>query len=117
MSLEPPPRFLFSAVTRLFGDRFWSEWLGAVEAAWTEATAAGAELTPTSWWRSAQANARVGGNEYSQHLLGLAIDLVAEDKPAATAAFERMGFIVIDEGDHLHVQTLPAGWLRRMFGA
>jgi uncharacterized protein YcbK (DUF882 family) len=64
----------------------------------------------TSWFRSAAHNARVGGVRGSLHLEGLAVDCVFDlpvQKDRATAAFNAIGFGVLDEGDHIHVQARP----------
>ena len=69
----------------------------------------------TSWWRSAEDNRRVGGAPQSQHLLGLAFDIVV---PGGSAERSRVihsvthaGLIGVDERSHVHVQAFPAGAL------
>lgn len=57
----------------------------------------------TSWYRNPRENRDVGGHPESQHLVGLAIDLVADRFAPGT------GLTVLDEGDHFHVQYLPHG--------
>lgn len=71
-------------------------------------------LAITSWWRSAERNASVGGSPDSQHLLGIALDLVVTpgSERRAVAAFAAAGLRAIDEGDHVHLQLLPAGLAR-----
>lgn len=67
--------------------------------------------TATSWWRSKAKNASVGGAADSQHLLGLAIDIVYPSSLIRRTAIPRLqaaGFTVIDEGDHVHVQVFRA---------
>ena len=67
--------------------------------------------TITSYYRTPSKGASVGGSSYSQHLVGLGIDFVYPTKgerAAALAAMKRAGLIAIDEGDHVHVQALPA---------
>lgn len=65
------------------------------------------DLSVTSWIRSRQRNAAVGGVADSRHLIGLAVDIVLDD-PGAREHFiqtaKTVGLQVIDEGDHLHVQ-------------
>lgn len=66
----------------------------------------------TSYWRDAGHNAEVGGQGASQHLIGTAMDLVYPSwsaKSAAMNAMRRIGLIVVDEGDHVHVQAWSAG--------
>lgn len=62
----------------------------------------------TSWWRDPATNARAGGSPQSQHLLGTALDLVGDPQRIALVAAEA-GFVVVVEGDHVHVQAWPAG--------
>jgi uncharacterized protein YcbK (DUF882 family) len=81
----------------------------------------GMRVAFTSWWRSKQRNAQVGGAITSQHLLGLAVDVV----PAGGSRSELLrrlraaGLVALDEGDHVHVQafragTIPATWFRSL---
>lgn len=76
--------------------------------AWQSAGAPGVRVT--SWYRDPQYNARVGGAPNSQHTLGLALD-VAHDSAGAALAREarRVGLVVLDEGDHFHIQRYAAG--------
>jgi len=63
----------------------------------------------TSSWRSAAHNTAVGGNPQSLHLVGLAADIVFDTtagKAQAIALAQRMGWGVLDEGDHVHVQAI-----------
>ncbi len=77
----------------------------------------------TSGWRSPTGNKEVGGHKYSRHMIGEGVDWTWSDEELAasevtsndgikTNGRERMivmapkvGLKVIDEGDHLHVQT------------
>jgi len=66
----------------------------------------------TSWIRTREHNARVGGNPQSKHLLGLAVDVVPdEDVPRFLflQSARTMGFHYLDEGDHIHLQMLGPG--------
>ncbi len=66
----------------------------------------------TSWWRGPSENRHVGGKPDSQHLLGLAIDLVPVTG-ALLANLTQVGLLAFDDGDHIHVQAWPAGVARR----
>jgi hypothetical protein len=68
-------------------------------------------IVATSWWRSPSNNAAVGGHPRSQHLLGLAVDVVLPPSERAdfVALCEYVGLVAIDEGTHVHVQRFPAG--------
>jgi len=98
---------------------FWRVWIGAAEAALREIdNDAGGDTVITSWFRSPAENRRVGGDPDSQHLVGLALDIVP-GKPAillavaeASDKFEQVGFLVLPTRTHLHIQTFPAGVLR-----
>jgi len=61
----------------------------------------------TSWIRSPNHNAALGGVPTSRHLMGLAVDVVF-DNPADAPGFQEaaltLGLQVLFEGDHLHVQ-------------
>lgn len=71
----------------------------------------GDDLVVTSWWRSAGRNRDVGGAQRSQHLIGLAVDIVAPDERFGDEVRDRTPLIVITEPDHEHVQLFPAGQL------
>lgn len=72
----------------------------------------------TSFFRSVERNRQVGGSGSSQHLYGLAADVVVPRgwRARAIQRARRAGLVVIDEGDHLHVQYFRADrrppWLR-----
>jgi hypothetical protein len=62
-------------------------------------------FTVTSWWRNPLHNAEVGGVKKSFHLIGLAWDVV----PVSAANIQKaqdLGFHVLIEDDHLHLQLL-----------
>lgn len=69
----------------------------------------------TSWYRDAYTNRRVGGSDASQHRVATAVDLVPPSH--AWQQTERWlqdnGLVVVNEGDHLHVQLFQAGALER----
>ncbi|HKX47006.1 MAG TPA: D-Ala-D-Ala carboxypeptidase family metallohydrolase [Planctomycetota bacterium] len=86
-----------------------------------DAALAGLNVTVTSWWRDQQTNADVGGAQLSQHLLGLALDMVGPDQAAAAKRLREAGLIVLEHSVpggrlHLHVQAFPAGFLKLVFG-
>lgn len=74
----------------------------------------GPSLRVSSWWRDVETNRRVGGHPESQHLLGLAIDVVGDpfERQLLLAQLGQFGLVGVDEGSHLHVQALPAGRAR-----
>lgn len=63
----------------------------------------------SSWWRSPAENRQVGGDPYSQHLLGLGVDLVVEDAQLAVTSLTQFGLVALNEGSHVHVQRFAAG--------
>lgn len=78
----------------------------------------GPETVVTSWWRSQALNHQIAGARYSQHLVGLALDLwepgrIAPGLPDPLAALERRaraagwGYVA-NEVDHIHVQAYRA---------
>lgn len=107
MALERPPTQLARAVES-YAPGIWQYFLGALQAAINPMP----ELVRlTSWWRSPAKNVSVGGVEDSQHLAGLAVDLVfptASSRRTGIARLQAQGLTVIDEGDHVHAQVLRA---------
>jgi len=67
----------------------------------------------TSWYRTADDNAAVGGNRESQHLFGLAIDLAGPGQAFSAFLADRNGLTWDQEIDHLHVQLFAPGVLGR----
>lgn len=62
----------------------------------------------TSWGRTPQHNAAVGGVADSQHLNDLAVDIVWDapvDLAQLTGAAHARGLVVIREGDHDHIMA------------
>jgi uncharacterized protein YcbK (DUF882 family) len=74
----------------------------------------GLNIEATSWWRSPERNAQVGGDPYSQHLVGWALDAVGPDVQTFAKRLRVRGFVVVVETDHVHVQVFPRGTLRRL---
>lgn len=68
----------------------------------------GTGAVQTSWYRDPLENEAAGGEEHSQHLVGLAIDLVAPDPELVADRARREGLVAIVEPDHVHIQALPA---------
>jgi len=114
----PPPVEIFRFVEQLIPG-LWLNWIFAADQALREIDDdAGGDTVITSWFRTPLENQRVGGNPDSQHLLGLALDVVP-GKPSfklavseASSRFMEAGFITIPAEKHLHIQTFPAGLLR-----
>jgi len=69
-------------------------------------------ITPTSWHRTAEANREEHGDEFSQHLVGLALDITGASADTRRR-LARSGIVVVVEFDHVHLQMLPARQLRR----
>ncbi len=102
---RPPPDFI----------RYWYpdllDFVNRVNWAYQECP-----FTVSSWWRSQDDNARVGGDPYSQHLIGTGMDAVPISpwrKDHLSAALRRAGLIAVDSYPrHVHAQLYPAGFLR-----
>lgn len=79
--------------------------------------AANASLAPgdvvTSWWRSPDRNAQVGGHVESQHLVGLAFDAASPDPPGLASRLRAVGFTTVEAAGHVHAQAFQAGILGR----
>ncbi len=114
----PPPRHIAVFFEGIMPG-FWGRWLSAASHALQEIDAdVGGETVITSWYRSPSRNVAASGAADSQHLFGLALDLVP-GKPSlqlgineAAGRFREAGFVVVPFPTHLHVQTYPAGLLR-----
>jgi len=66
------------------------------------------EFSVTSWGRTDKHNLVVGGKVGSRHLTWQAVDIRLDngtDKATFRSAAERLGLKVVDEPDHLHLQT------------
>jgi len=70
----------------------------------------------TSWFRSPEENAAVGGHPRSQHLVGWAFDVVAPQGQAGRLAdaLRRNQFEAVVESDHVHAQVFTAGVLEAL---
>lgn len=120
LAAKPPPINTLKFFDRLLPG-IWPQWAAAVESGLVFIDAGASEpTTVTSWYRSPSENKRVGGHPDSQHLVGLAFDVVpgkgatllAMNEAADT--FRQLGFAVEIERAHVHVQTFPAGVLRQV---
>ena len=63
----------------------------------------------TSWIRTILRNKTVWGHPKSRHLTGYGIDLVPDDWGTVDALMKdvrELGFLAINEGDHIHVQSI-----------
>jgi hypothetical protein len=72
----------------------------------------------TSWWRTPEANDSASGAEFSQHLLGLAFDVVTPKPRELVALAQRAGLVAIfhnaGSGWHVHVQARPRGFVAQL---
>jgi len=103
LSVLAPPQYVVNGVEQAVPG-FWDAWMRAV----TWAHFGSAPWRATSWWRTPAMNLAAGSvHRFSQHLLGTAFDLAPNR--AALRELRAVGFIVIDEGSHLHAQPWPAG--------
>ena len=66
----------------------------------------------SSWWRSVEINRREGGHPNSQHLVGLAVDLVVPESEHTLFVEQllQLGLRFVVESDHIHIQFGPAGY-------
>ena len=108
MSLSPPPLAIASQIA-VWIPGIWPVFVAAANRGLSE----GRANQVTSWWRSPEENRRVGGNEESQHLLGLAFDASAPSLPLLAQALRDAGFRVVEERSHIHAQAYQAGVLGR----
>lgn len=88
-------------------------------------------LRINSWWRSREVNDQVGGEDYSQHLIGTALDLTASEPGQLHMALTRtpgihLGFVglfgteaaIAGAGEeYVHVQLAGAGVLEQYIHA
>lgn len=104
--VSPPYRTMW--VVDYWAPGFWVGFFNELNAA----VAATGPVTVTSWWRSPSRNAEVGGSPDSQHLIGTAVDFVTEEPGKLARELAGLGWVSVNEGDHLHVQAWPAGVAR-----
>jgi len=75
------------------------------------ALAAAYPLSVTSWYRSVKRNnmPHIRGAKNSLHLVGLAVDVVLDDRKQAKVFIgmaKRLKLWTLNEGDHIHVQEI-----------
>jgi len=75
--------------------------------------AQGLDVTCTSWFRTPAENFAVGGDEFSQHLVGWGMDVAGPGSLQFASRARLAGLPVVNEGDHIHIQLFPAGTLQR----
>lgn len=69
----------------------------------------------TSWKRTAERNAEIGGVPGGPHVFWLAVDVVYDRAPLLAERLRiahTLGLTLLDEGDHDHLQ--PKGWVNRV---
>jgi hypothetical protein len=103
MAVVPPPAPLWGFATWSFVTRL-------------EHAARGADITATSWYRNPRVNAEVGGDPFSQHLVGWAVDAVGPDSSGFAKRCRVAGLTAVIEASHVHVQLFPKGILRALLG-
>jgi hypothetical protein len=91
----------------------FAAWSFAQRASWASR---GTDVTPTSWYRNPAENKAVGGKQFSQHLVGWAVDVVGEDQQAFAKRARIAGLTVVMGDTHTHVQLFPPGILRSLLG-
>jgi len=102
----PPPELLRSGWFPLIVDFYWK-------------AVAGVQgfrgLSVTSWYRTPEKNRIEGGAAQSQHLFGLAWDVVVprDALDHLQGHLRAQGLTAVRERDHVHVQAFPAGSLAR----
>jgi len=104
---SPPYRVLYGV--NYYAPGFWWDFFRELDQA---VRATGAPVMATSWHRSRLDNERVGGQVDSQHLIGTAVDLVTEKPTQLANELGGLGWVAINEGDHVHAQAWPAGIAR-----
>jgi len=105
--MSAPPRAIWQPVEAILPG-VYSAFVGAV----IEGASGSGAVGVSSWWRSRSENARVGGDPNSQHLLGLAVDIVGTSNMVLAAALGAKGLTALNEGTHVHAQLYPAGVVR-----
>jgi len=68
----------------------------------------------TSWYRTPAQNQAEGGMPASQHLVGLALDVVGPGQQLTQVIARNAHLVAVQEFDHLHIQMFPAGLLEKI---
>jgi len=86
-------------------------WRPAIQAFVAKAYPIGSDLAVsiTSWQRTRRRNREVVGHDASQHLIATAWDVSGPDQDTYAARARQAGLVVINEGDHIHVQLYRSG--------
>jgi len=102
----PPPELLASGWFPFISNFYWAAVGGA---------RGFSGLTVSSWFRTPEKNRIEGGAPESQHLFGLAWDLVVPRAsiPHLVQHMRGQGLVAVQERDHVHVQAFPPGALAR----
>lgn len=107
MTVEAPP----DPIIRVFLPEL-REFLDRVERTWLASP-----FQTTSWWRSVDRNRAVGGERFSQHLVGLGLDAVPTNGTTTEdlqLAAQRAGLRAFPASRHVHLQLWPAGQLEQL---
>ena len=70
----------------------------------------GSRFSVTSWFRTLEHNAEVGGSPSSLHLCGLAVDVIPAGGVSRESLFAGavgLGLHGVVESDHVHLQARP----------
>lgn len=62
----------------------------------------------TSFYRDKDSNLAVGGHPHSRHQFWLAMDVILrnqDDKAGFITDAKRLGLVIVDEPDHIHIQA------------
>jgi hypothetical protein len=93
----------------------------AVARTWAAVARTGADVQITSWHRGTGRNKEAGGQEFSQHLLGVAMDAVSTNRTQAQlfalaqrAATAYGTTAILSNRGAVHVQALPNGAVRAL---